>query len=65
MTLITSEKKTILRLVGTDGHRLAVAEQEVGKPAPKALRKRSKPSFRKKRRMRCSAFSKKAARANP
>jgi len=30
VTLITSEKKTILRLVGTDGHRLAVAEQEVG-----------------------------------
>ena len=35
VTLITSEKKTILRLVGTDGHRLAVAEQEVGKAGAK------------------------------
>lgn len=28
VTLITSEKTTTLRLVGTDGHRLAMAEQE-------------------------------------
>lgn len=28
VTLITSDKKTTLRLVGTDGHRLALAEQE-------------------------------------
>lgn len=28
VTLVTSEKKTVLRLVGTDGHRLALAEQE-------------------------------------
>lgn len=65
VTLITSEKKTILRLVGTDGHRLAVAEQEVGYAAPKAHRKRSKPLFRRRRRTRCSVFWKKAARANP
>lgn len=32
VTLIVTDKKTALRLVGTDGHRLAVAEQEVGKP---------------------------------
>ena len=42
VTLITSEKKTILRLVGTDGHRLAVAEQEVGhaeaKGAPQEIK---------------------------
>jgi len=31
VTLIITDKKTALRLVGTDGHRLAVAEQEVGK----------------------------------
>jgi len=31
VTLVNTEKKTALRLVGTDGHRLAVAEQEVGK----------------------------------
>ena len=35
VTLNTTEKKTLLRLVGTDGHRLAVAEQEVGKPGAK------------------------------
>ena len=31
VTLVNTDKKTALRLVGTDGHRLAVAEQEVGK----------------------------------
>jgi len=40
--LTTLEKKTMLRLVGTDGHRLAVAEQEVGvtpsKEAPKEIK---------------------------
>jgi DNA polymerase-3 subunit beta len=35
VTLIMAEKKTTLRLVGTDGHRLAVAEREVGKPGSK------------------------------
>ena len=42
VTLTTAEKKTTLRLVGTDGHRLAVAEQEVGgtggKDAPKEIK---------------------------
>jgi DNA polymerase-3 subunit beta len=33
VTILATEKKTILRLVGTDGHRLAVAEQELGPPA--------------------------------
>lgn len=39
--LIASDKKMSLRLVGTDGHRLAVAEQEVGaggKDAPREIR---------------------------
>ncbi len=36
VTLIATDKKTVLRLVGTDGHRLAVAEQEVGKAGPKS-----------------------------
>jgi DNA polymerase III subunit beta len=35
VTLITTDKKTTLRLVGTDGHRLAVAEQDVGKAGSK------------------------------
>jgi len=42
VTLTTAEKKTTLRLVGTDGHRLAVAEQEVGatggKDTPKEIK---------------------------
>jgi DNA polymerase-3 subunit beta len=38
VTLSTTEKKTMLRLVGTDGHRLAVAEREVGKPGSKEPR---------------------------
>ena len=36
VTLTTTENKTtLLRLVGTDGHRLAVAEREVGTPGSK------------------------------
>lgn len=35
VTLVVTDKKTSLRLVGTDGHRLAVAEQEVGKAGSK------------------------------
>ncbi len=35
VTLTVTEKKTTLRLVGTDGHRLAVAEQEMGGPPGK------------------------------
>lgn len=42
VTLTSAEKKTTLRLVGTDGHRLAVAEQEVGpaggKDTPKEIK---------------------------
>ena len=42
VTLLAGEKKTTLRLVGTDGHRLAMAEQEVGaagaKDAPKEVK---------------------------
>ena len=38
VSLTTTEKKTtLLRLVGTDGHRLAVAEREVGSPNAKPL----------------------------
>jgi DNA polymerase-3 subunit beta len=35
VTLVVTDNKTALRLVGTDGHRLAVAEQEVGKAGSK------------------------------
>ncbi|MGQ0667690.1 MAG: DNA polymerase III subunit beta [Nitrospiraceae bacterium] len=35
VTLVVTDKKTALRLVGTDGHRLAVAEQDVGKAGSK------------------------------
>jgi DNA polymerase-3 subunit beta len=35
VSLVVTDKKTALRLVGTDGHRLAVAEQEVGKAGGK------------------------------
>jgi DNA polymerase-3 subunit beta len=41
VSLTVSEKKTLLRLVGTDGHRLAVAEQEIGgtsKESPKEIK---------------------------
>ncbi len=48
VTLITSEKKTILRLVGTDGHRLAVAEQEVGKAGAKGAPQEIKAIIPKK-----------------
>lgn len=35
VTLLVTEKKTTLRLVGTDGHRLALAERDVAAPAGK------------------------------
>ncbi|WP_447975202.1 DNA polymerase III subunit beta [Nitrospira sp. Kam-Ns4a] len=35
VTIILAEKKTTLRLVGTDGHRLALAEQDVAAPPAK------------------------------
>jgi DNA polymerase-3 subunit beta len=41
ITLSVSDKKTTLRLVGTDGHRLAVADQEAGaagKDGPKDIK---------------------------
>ena len=47
VTLISGEKKTTLRLVGTDGHRLAVAEQDLGKAGAKARHRRSRRSFRR------------------
>lgn len=37
VTLLATENKTSLRLVGTDGHRLAVAEQEVGTAGTKGI----------------------------
>jgi DNA polymerase-3 subunit beta len=48
VTLTTTEKKTTLRLVGTDGHRLAVAEQEVGKPGSKEAPREIKAIIPKK-----------------
>jgi DNA polymerase-3 subunit beta len=42
VTLISTEKKATLRLVGTDGHRLALAEQDLGasgtKDGPKEIK---------------------------
>ncbi len=42
VTLLAGDKKTTLRLVGTDGHRLALAEQDLpaagGKEAPKEIK---------------------------
>ena len=41
VTLIMTDKKTALRLVGTDGHRLAIMEQDVGtagKGAPQEIK---------------------------
>jgi DNA polymerase-3 subunit beta len=48
VTLITTEKKTTLRLVGTDGHRLAVAEQDVGKTGAKGAPQEIKAIIPKK-----------------
>jgi DNA polymerase-3 subunit beta len=42
VTLITSEKKTTLRLVGTDGHRLAMAEQEMASSGGHGVKEGSK-----------------------
>jgi DNA polymerase-3 subunit beta len=48
VTLVTTDKKTALRLVGTDGHRLAVAEQEVGKAGTKGVPQEIKAIIPKK-----------------
>lgn len=48
VTLIGTDKKTTLRLVGTDGHRLAVAEQDVGKDVGKDAGKEIKAIIPKK-----------------
>jgi DNA polymerase-3 subunit beta len=48
VTLISSEKKTTLRLVGTDGHRLAVAEQDLGKAGAKGAPQEIKAIIPKK-----------------
>ena len=48
VTLVATDKKTSLRLVGTDGHRLAVAEQEVGKAGNKAVPQEMKAIIPKK-----------------
>ncbi|SLM47176.1 DNA polymerase III subunit beta [Nitrospira japonica] len=46
--LISADRKTTLRLVGTDGHRLAVAEQELGKPEGKSVPQEIKAIIPKK-----------------
>lgn len=46
--LMTSEKKATLRLVGTDGHRLAVAEQDISGSMPKDAPKEMKAIIPKK-----------------
>lgn len=48
ITLTVSDKKTTLRLVGTDGHRLAVADQEAGGAAGKEGPKEIKAIIPKK-----------------
>src|ERR671936_1404959 len=48
VTLTTTDKKTILRLVGTDGHRLAVAEQDLGVPVSKEAPREMKAIIPKK-----------------
>lgn len=48
VTLISTDKKTALRLVGTDGHRLAVAEQEVGQAGGKGVPQEIKAIIPKK-----------------
>ena len=48
ITLNVSDKKTTLRLVGTDGHRLAVADQEASQPAGKEGPKEIKAIIPKK-----------------
>jgi DNA polymerase-3 subunit beta len=48
VTLVVTDKKTALRLVGTDGHRLAVAEQEVGKAGSKGVPQEIKAIIPKK-----------------
>ncbi|MDF0642663.1 MAG: DNA polymerase III subunit beta [Nitrospira sp.] len=46
--LISADRKTTLRLVGTDGHRLAVAEQDLGKPEGKGVPQEIKAIIPKK-----------------
>ncbi len=48
VTLINTEKKTTLRLVGTDGHRLAVAEQEMSQAGGKGVPQEIKAIIPKK-----------------
>jgi DNA polymerase III subunit beta len=48
VTLVATDKKTSLRLVGTDGHRLAIAEQEVGKAGSKGIPQEIKAIIPKK-----------------
>ncbi len=48
VTLISTEKKTTLRLVGTDGHRLAVAEQEMSQAGGKGIPQEIKAIIPKK-----------------
>jgi len=48
VTLISADRKTTLRLVGTDGHRLAVAEQDLGKPEGKGVPQEIKAIIPKK-----------------
>ncbi|HMU55560.1 MAG TPA: DNA polymerase III subunit beta [Nitrospira sp.] len=48
VTLISADRKTTLRLVGTDGHRLAVAEQDLGKPESKSVPQEIKAIIPKK-----------------
>jgi DNA polymerase-3 subunit beta len=48
VTLTTTDKKTVLRMVGTDGHRLAVAEHDLEAPASKEAPREMKAIIPKK-----------------
>ncbi|MDF0675694.1 MAG: DNA polymerase III subunit beta [Nitrospira sp.] len=48
VTLLATDRKTSLRLVGTDGHRLAVSEQEIGKAGTKGVPQEIKAIIPKK-----------------
>ncbi len=51
VTLVVTDRKTLVRLVGTDGHRLAVAEQDLGAPGGKEAPREVKAIIPKKAAM--------------
>ena len=64
VSLTASDKKATLRLVGTDGHRLAVAEQDISASSPRMRRKRSRRLFPRKPPKKCGASLKREGTAS-